>query len=566
MATQNSISCAQIQNGTTATIHPRPPYIPNHIPDPNYVRILDTTLRDGEQAPGAAMTSEQKLELARQIVKLGVDIIDVGFPSASKDDFMAVKMVAQEIGNGEYDDGYVPVITCICRCNEKDITTAWEAVKYAKRPRLITFIATSPIHMEYKLKKTKEQVLEIAPKMVKFARSLGCNDIQFAAEDAARSDREFLYQIFGEVIKAGATTLDIPDTVGIMMPCEYGKLIADIKANTPGIQNVILATHCHNDLGVATADTLEGAHAGARQLEVTINGIGERAGNASLEEVVMALKYRGHVFGGLYTGINTTHLIKTSKMVEEYSGLHLQPHKALVGANAFVHESGIHQDGMIKHKGTYQIISPEDIGLEKSNRVGIVLGKLSGRQALRKRLEELGYELRDEEVESVFWHFKEVAEKKKRVTDDDLRDLVSTDVYKAEPTWKLGDFQVTCGNLGISSTTIKLVYVDGTTHVASSVGNGPVDSAFNAVNLIVKEGVKLLEYSIIVDREGVDLIATTHIVISKENNPTCTSACNGKIVLPTFSGSGARVDVVLSSIEAYIAALNKMLSFKSSFI
>ncbi|KAE9586586.1 putative transferase [Lupinus albus] len=285
MATQNSISCAQIQNGTT-TPHPRPPYIPNHIPDPNYIRILDTTLRDGEQAPGAAMTSEQKLELARQIVKLGVDIIDVGFPSASKDDFMAVKMIAQEIGNGEYEDGYVPVITCICRCNENDITTAWEAVKYAKRPRLITFIATSPIHMEYKLKKTKEQVLEIAPKMVKFARSLGCNDIQFAAEDAARSDREFLYQIFGEVIKAGATTLDIPDTVGIMMPCEYGKLIADIKANTPGIHNVIIATHCHNDLGVATADTLQ---------------------------------------------------------VEEYSGLHLQPHKALVGANAFVHESGIHQ-------------------------------------------------------------------------------------------------------------------------------------------------------------------------------------------------------------------------------
>ncbi|XP_061351609.1 LOW QUALITY PROTEIN: probable 2-isopropylmalate synthase [Gastrolobium bilobum] len=557
---KTSISCSQ--NGTRG----RPQYIPNHIPDPSYVRILDTTLRDGEQSPGAAMMSKEKLEIARQLVKLGVDIIEAGFPSASNEDFMAVKMIAEEVGNGDVD-GYVPVIAGVCRCNKKDIATAWEAVKYAKRPRLSTFIATSPIHMEYKLKKTKDEVLETAREMVKFARSLGCNDVQFVAEDAARSDREFLYQIFGEVIKAGATTVDITDTVGITMPFEFGKLIADIKANTPGIENVIIATHCHNDLGLATANTIEGARAGARQLEVTINGIGERAGNASLEEVVMALRCRGdHVLGGLYTRINTRHIIKTSKMVEECSGLHLQPHKALVGANAFLHESGIHQDGMLKHRGTYEIISPEDIGLERSTGAGIVLGKLSGRQALRKRLEELGYELKDDEVERVFWQFKSVAEKKKRVTDADLKALVSDEVFHAEPIWKLADLQVTCGTMGLSTATVKLVSIDGSTNVACSVGTGPVDSAYKAVNLIVKEPAKLLEYSLIPVTEGIDAIAVTRVVIRRENNNTSTHASNGETVYPTFSGTGAEVDVVVSSVEAYVAAINKMLGFKESII
>ncbi|MCH85096.1 2-isopropylmalate synthase chloroplastic-like, partial [Trifolium medium] len=321
----------------------RPPYIPNHIPDPSYVRIFDTTLRDGEQSPGASMTSKEKLDIARQLSKLGVDIIEAGFPAASKDDFEAVKMIANEVGNAVDQNGYVPVICGLSRCNEKDIRTAWEAVKHAKRPRIHTFIATSAIHMEYKLRMSREQVIQKALSMVAFARSLGCQDVEFSPEDAGRSDREFLYQILGEVIKAGATTLNIPDTVGITMPSEFGKLIADIKANTPGVENVIISTHCQNDLGLSTANTIEGARAGARQLEVTINGIGERAGNASLEEVVMALKCGGHIFNNLHTGINTRHIYLTSKMVEEYSGLQLQPHKALVGANAFAHESGIHQ-------------------------------------------------------------------------------------------------------------------------------------------------------------------------------------------------------------------------------
>ncbi|KAH1194456.1 putative 2-isopropylmalate synthase [Glycine max] len=531
-------------NGT----HPRsrPEYIPNHIPDPSYVRILDTTLRDGEQSPGAAMTSDQKLGIARQLVKLGVDIIDAGFPSASQEDFNAVKMIAQEVGNDCDADGYVPVIAALCRCNEKDITTAWEAVRYAKKPRLIPFIATSSIHMEYKLNKTKEEVLQIAIDMVKFTRSLGCDDIEFGVEDAARSDTEFLYKILEEVIKAGATTLCIADTVGITMPLEFGEMIAGIKANVPGVENVIISVHCHNDLGHATANTIQAACVGARQLEVTINGIGERAGNAAFEEVVMALKCRGdHALGGLYTGINTRHILKTSRMVEECSGMYLQPHKALVGDNSFLHESGIHQAGLLKHRGTYEIISPEDIGHERSNGANM-----------------LGYELRDDELESVFRNFKAMAGKKKRVTDVDLKALVSDQVCHVEPIWKLDDLQVTCGTMGSSTASVKLVTVHGSTHVACSVGVGPVDAAYKAIDLIVKETVKVLEYTLNPVTEGTDAIATTRIVIRRENNKTLTHALNGNFVYPTFSGTGEGVDVVVSSVEAYLTALNKMLDFK----
>ncbi|KAK4266497.1 hypothetical protein QN277_027404 [Acacia crassicarpa] len=555
------IACSQSQNNTPS--RRRPEYIPNHIPDPNYVRIFDTTLRDGEQSPGASMTSKEKIDIARQLAKLGVDIIEAGFPAASKDDFEAVKMIATQVGNTVDDEGYVPVICGLSRCNEKDIRTAWEAVKYAKRPRIHTFIATSAIHMEYKLRKTKEQVIETARNMVKFARSLGCDDVEFSPEDAGRSDREFLYQILGEVIKAGATTLNIPDTVGINMPSEFGKLIADIKANTPGIENVIISTHCQNDLGLSTANTLEGARSGARQLEVTINGIGERAGNASLEEVVMALKCgKDNVYGGLYTGINTRHIYLTSKMVEEYSGLQLQPHKAIVGANAFAHESGIHQDGMLKHKGTYEIMAPEDIGLERSDEAGIVLGKLSGRHALKRKLEELGYELRDDQLDHMFWRFKAVAEQKKRITDADLRALVSDEVFQAEQRiWKFEDLQVTCGTLGLPTATVKLIDVDGKTHVACSVGTGPVDSAYKAVDLIIKEPATLLEYSLNAVTEGIDAIATTRVVIRGEAGHPSTHASTGETVYRTFNGTGASMDVVVSSVKAYVSALNKMLDF-----
>ncbi|GLT34825.1 hypothetical protein SLA2020_093180 [Shorea laevis] len=541
----------------------RPDYIPNHIPDPNYVRIFDTTLRDGEQSPGAALTSKEKLDVARQLAKLGVDIIEAGFPAASKDDFEAVKTIAKEVGNAVDKTGYVPVICGLSRCNENDIRSAWEAVKYAKRPRIHTFIATSGIHMEYKLKKTKEEVLEIARSMVQFARSLGCDDVEFSPEDAGRSDKEFLYEILGEVIKAGATTLNIPDTVGITLPNEFGQLIADIKANTPGIEDVIISTHCQNDLGLATANSLAGAAAGARQLEVTINGIGERAGNASLEEVVMAFKCKGKdILGGLYTGIDTRYIVMASKMVEEYTGLNLQPHKAIVGANAFAHESGIHQDGMLKHKSTYEIISPEEIGLERSNEAGIVLGKLSGRHALKDRLKELGYELDDSQLGDVFWSFKAVAEQKKRVTDADLIALVSDAVFQPAVVWELVDLQVACGTLGLSTATVKLIDADGKEHVECAVGTGPVDSAYKAVDLIVKEPVTLLEYSMNAVTEGIDAIATTRVLIRPEKDRVSTHALTGEIVHRTFSGTGAGLDIVVSSVKAYIGALNKMLGYR----
>ncbi|KAL2530095.1 2-isopropylmalate synthase 2 [Forsythia ovata] len=549
----------------------RPEYIPNHIPDPKYVRIFDTTLRDGEQSPGATMTTKEKLDIARQLARLGVDIIEAGFPASSEADFEAVKLIALEVGNVDSGDGdgdgqevHVPVICGLARCNKRDIDKAWEAVKGAKKPRIHTFIATSEIHMKYKLKMTPEQVIEKARSMVAHARSLGCNDVEFSPEDAGRSDREFLYQILGEVIRAGATTLNIPDTVGYTLPTEFGQLIANIKANTPGIENVIISTHCQNDLGLSTANTLEGARAGARQVEVTINGIGERAGNASLEEVVMAFKCRGEqILDGLYTGINTQHIIMASKMVEEYSGLRVQPHKAIVGANAFAHESGIHQDGMLKHKNTYEIISPEDIGLLRSNESGIVLGKLSGRHALKAKMLELGYDIDGNKLDDLFTRFKDVAGNKKNITDDDLVALVSDEVFQPQEVWKVGDVQVTCGTLGLSTATVKLIDANGEEHVACSVGTGPVDAAYKAIDLVIKVPVTLLDYSMSAVTEGIDAIATTRVLIRGNDSITSTHASTGQTMNRAFSGNGAAMDIVISSVRAYIGALNKMIGFNN---
>ncbi|PON65937.1 2-isopropylmalate synthase [Trema orientale] len=412
----------------------RPEYIPNRIPDASYVRVLDTTLRDGEQAPGAAMTRPEKLAIARKLLELRVDVIDAGFPASSKEELETTKLIAQEIGNNnnnnnnvsdEYCCGYVPVISACARCIRSDIDAAWDAVKPAKLRRLNVFISTSEIHMKYKLNKTPEQVLKLAKESVSHAKSLGCDDIEFLCEDAGRSDKEFLYRVYGEAIKAGATTITFADTVGYNFPTEVEKIMADLKANIEGIENVIISAHCHNDLGLANANSLAAVCAGARQVEVTINGIGERAGNASLEEFVMAIKSRNDLLGGLYTGINTKQIVPASKMVEEYSGLSLQPHKAIVGANIFSHASGIHQDGILKNKSTYEIISPEDIGLSRTNESRIVLGKHSGRHALNSRLLELGYNLDKTQLDEAFGNFKAVAETKKFLTDKDIESLVS---------------------------------------------------------------------------------------------------------------------------------------------
>ncbi|XP_073283310.1 2-isopropylmalate synthase A-like [Primulina huaijiensis] len=541
----------------------RPEYVPNRILDPRYVRVFDTTLRDGEQSPGATMTIEEKLDIARQLARLGVDIIEAGFPASSEADFEAVKKIALEVGNDDGSD-YVPVICGLARCNKRDIDKSWEAVKYAKKPRIHAFIATSEIHMKEKLKMTPEQVIDKARSMVTYARSLGCNDVEFSPEDAGRSDREFLYQILGEVIKAGATTLNIPDTVGFNLPGEFGQMIADIKANTPGIENVIISTHCQNDLGLSTANTVEGVRAGARQVEVTINGIGERAGNASLEEVVMILKCRGEeALDGLYTGINTQHIVMASKMVEEYSGLRVQPHKAIVGANAFAHESGIHQDGMLKNKNTYEIMSPEDIGLLRSNESGIVLGKLSGRHALKAKMLELGYDIDGKELDDLFSRFKSVAGNKKLITDDDLIALVSDEVFQPLVIWKFEDVQVTCGTLGLSTATVKLIDASGTELIACSVGTGPVDAAYKAIDMIVKVPVKLLEYSMNSVTEGIDAIATTRVLIQGVDSVPATHASTGQTVNRAFSGTGADMDIVISSVRAYVGALNKLLGVKN---
>ncbi|KDD73024.1 HMGL-like protein, partial [Helicosporidium sp. ATCC 50920] len=391
----------------------RPEYEPHRISDPNYVRIFDTTLRDGEQSPGATLTSKEKMEIAKQLSKLGVDVIEAGFPMSSPDDFQAVKSIAQEVGTAVVD-GYSPVICGLARCREPDLERSWDAVRHARLPRVHYFIATSPIHMEYKLRMSKDQVLRAAVRGAEHLRSLGCRDIEFSAEDATRSDPDFLVDVLSAAIEAGATTVNIPDTTGWALPQEFGGLIELLRRRVRGAKDVVFSTHCQNDLGLSTANSLAGAAAGARQVEGTINGIGERAGNASLEEIVMAIALRGEEqLGGLWTGARPVHIAPTSKMVCDFSGMAIQPHKAIVGANAFAHESGIHQDGMLKNRGTYEIMTPESVGIVRADPAGLVMGKHSGRHALVTRLHQLGVNLADEQIDDVFKRFKDVADKKK---------------------------------------------------------------------------------------------------------------------------------------------------------
>jgi len=551
----------------------RPEYVPGYISDPNYVRIFDTTLRDGEQSPGATLTSSEKLEIARNLAKLGVDIIEAGFPIASPDDFNAVKQIAEIVGNEVFEDGYVPVIAGLSRANEKDIQRAWDAVKGAKRPRVHTFIATSDIHMKSKLNKTPDEVVEIAVKAVTFAKSLGCVDIEFSPEDAGRSDPVFLYRILGEVIVAGATTLNIPDTTGWNMPWEFGDLIKMLIANVPGADNVVFSTHCQNDLGLSTANSLAGALNGARQLECTINGIGERAGNASLEEIVMSLALKGgDQFGDqkLYTAVNPVYITPTSKMVSEYTGMLCQPHKAIVGANAFQHESGIHQDGMIKDKSTYEIMTPESIGLmrgESQSGAGIVLGKHSGRNAVGTRLRELGYDLDVDKLNAVFKRFKEVAEKKKGgLEDEDLEALVSDQAGAVNELWKVTGLQATTGLSGIPTATVKMMGPDGLERYTSATGTGPVDAVYKAIDEIMGVSVELENYSMNSVNEGIEALATTRVVIKpKEGGPNDSPSLCAQTSLSKnkkFSGSGSDTDIITSSARAYTSALNKLLTWK----
>lgn len=526
--------------------------------DPSIVRIFDTTLRDGEQSPGATMTSAEKIEVARTLARLGVDVIEAGFPAASPDDLEAVRQIAREVGvqNGA---NRVPIICGLARATRNDIEKAWQAVQGADTPRIHTFLATSDIHMQYKLKMEREQVIQRVREMVAYARSF-CEDIEFSPEDAGRSDPRFLYAVLDEAIRAGATTLNIPDTVGYTFPDEFGALISGIVHNTPGIENCIISTHCHNDLGLATANTLAGIRNGARQVEVTINGIGERAGNTALEEVVMALYTRQEKYK-LHTGIDTTQLSRASKLVSNTTGIVVQPNKAIVGANAFAHEAGIHQDGMLKNQQTYEIIRPEVVGASQSR---LVLGKHSGRHALKSRLQAMGYELDEMGMTQIFERFKALADRKKTITDPDLEALVSDELYQPREYFSLDGLQVACGTVGMPTASVRLRAQDGQLFTQACIGSGPVDAVYQAINEITRIPVTLQEFIINAVSEGVDAMGQVTVRVQGEQ-PEPFIKAQEEIDQPrSFGGYGADTDIIVASAKAYLAALNKLMAARVS--
>lgn len=523
----------------------------------NYVKIFDTTLRDGEQSPGATMTSAEKLEVAHNLARLGVDVIEAGFPAASPDDLEAVRQIAVEVGNPTAGDSEarVPIIAGLARANKADIDKAWEAVKDAQKPRIHTFLATSEIHMKHKLKMDPEDVVQRVSEMVSYARTL-CADVEFSPEDAGRSDPDFLYVVLGEAIKAGATTLNIPDTVGYTTPDEFYKLIDGIIKNTPGMHDgITISVHCHDDLGLATANTLAGIQAGARQVEVTVNGIGERAGNTSLEEVVMTLKTRKPVFN-LETGIETTQISRLSKIVSNYTGIVVQPNKAIVGSNAFAHEAGIHQDGMLKHQTTYEIMRPEDVGVNQSK---LVMGKHSGRHALRSRLAEMGHSLDEVELDKAFARFKELADRKKTVTDLDLEALIADEFYRPRDVYLLSGMQVSCGTMGMPTATVRLRGPDGVIHTVAAIGTGPVDATYKAIDSIVNMPCTLLEFNIHAITSGIDALGEVTVRIQSNNGKSTMDAQSEVEYSRVYGGHGADTDIIVASAKAYITALNKLI-------
>lgn len=509
--------------------------------------IFDTTLRDGEQSPGATLNVDEKLTIARQLARLGVDIIEAGFPYSSPGDFEAVQKIAQAIGT---PDG--PTICGLARASRADIQAAAEALKPAAHARIHTFIATSDIHLQYKLKKTRQEVLAIAEEMVAYAKSF-VDDVEFSPEDAGRSDPEFLYQVLERAIAAGATTLNIPDTVGYTTPAEFGALIRGIKENVPNIDRAIISVHGHNDLGLAVANFLEAVKNGARQLECTINGIGERAGNAALEELVMALHVRRQYFNPFLgrsadseaplTRIDTRQIYKTSRLVSSLTGMLVQPNKAIVGANAFAHESGIHQDGVLKNKLTYEIMDAQLIGLTDNQ---IVLGKLSGRNAFRSRLKELGFELTEQELNKAFVRFKELADKKKEISDWDLEAIVNDEIQQAPDLFRVELVQVSCGDHACPTATVTLRTPDGQELTDAATGTGPVDAVYKAINRVVNVPNELIEFSVQSVTAGIDAIGEVTIRLRYDDL--------------LFSGHAANTDIIVASAQAYVNALNRLYS------
>ena len=496
----------------------------------NRVFIFDTTLRDGEQSPGASMNPDEKIRIARQLEKLGVDIIEAGFPVASEGDFASVRQIAREIrGCG---------IAALARANAADIDRAWEAVAEAVSPRIHTFISSSDIHLRHQLHKSREQVLREAVAAVAHARNYTQN-VEFSPMDATRSDRDYLCAMVEAVIAAGATTVNIPDTVGYAVPDEFGDLIATLFRRVKNIRRAVISVHCHNDLGLATANALAALRNGARQVECTINGIGERAGNSAMEEVVMAIKTRKDLFD-LWTGIRTEYIHQTSRLLTQITGIHVQPNKAIVGANAFAHESGIHQDGLIKEKITYEIMTPQSVGISDTH---IVLGKHSGSHAIADRLRALGYALEDDQIQRVFVRFKELADVKKEVFDEDLESIVYEEASRSEEKYRFVYLNIVSGSQAVPTATMQME-VDGKMIQEAGFGVGPVDAIFTAIRKITKTDYPLLKYAVNAVTGGTDAQGEAMVQLK----------FNGRSAV----GRGAHPDVLVASAKAYINALNRL--------
>ena len=500
------------------------------------VIIFDTTLRDGEQSPGASMNTGEKLRLAIQLEKLGVDVIEAGFPAASAGDLEAVSNIAGKLKR--------TVVAGLARTSKEDIDQAWQAVQHAAKPRIHTFIATSDIHLKYKLKMSREAVIDKAIEAVRYAKSL-TDDIEFSAEDGSRSDWDYLCKVFEAAIEAGATTVNLPDTVGYAVPEEFGKMVKYVIDHTPNIGKAVFSVHCHNDLGLATANTLTAIQAGARQAEVTINGIGERAGNTSLEEVVMAMHTRRN-FIPTTTNIQTEFIHPTSRLVSMITGIIVQPNKAIVGANAFAHEAGIHQDGVLKNPMTYEIMKPETIGLSANK---LVLGKHSGRHALREHLKDMGYDLSDDELNMIFKRFKDLADRKKHVVDEDLEVLVTEGILRTAEVFQLEYLHVTCGTTVLPMASVQLS-INGRSVKGAGYGNGPVDSAFNTIAKLTDTRSELLRYTVGALTGGTDAQGEVTVRLRE----------NGLVAL----GKGADPDIITASAKAYINGLNRLEYLKAN--
>ncbi len=498
--------------------------------------IFDTTLRDGEQSPGASMNTEEKIQIATQLERLGADVIEAGFAAASPGDFDAIHKIAQRVTDS--------TVCSLARALENDIKAAGEAIAPAPRRRIHTFIATSPIHMEYKLKMTPDEVIRRAVEAVEYARTY-VEDVEFSLEDAGRSDMGFMKEIIDATIRAGAGTINIPDTVGILMPHEVGERIAELNAFIGG--RAIISVHNHNDLGLAVANSLEAVRAGARQVECTINGLGERAGNAALEELVMALNVRRDDFDGLHTGINTREIYPTSRLIATITGIEPQPNKAVVGKNAFAHESGIHQDGVLKHKLTYEIFRPEEIGLDLNDT--LVLGKHSGRAAFRDKLTKLGFALNDEELSGAFERFKELADKKKEIYDDDIRALVTSEMTAIKKTYELVALQLMDSTGGVPSAAVTITDKEGEITDAG-IGDGTIDAVFKTIDRITGHHGLLLDYRVKSVSQGKDALANVTVKVTFNDNE------------PAMIGHGLSMDTMLASARAYLNALNSYLSME----